>query len=180
MQVLARNIRVNKSLQVTHTFNTHIQSTEKQIAVAVQLLSPSLCDSMDFSTSGFPVLHYLLDFAQTHVYWVDDTIQPGHSLSPPSPPALNLPQHQGLFQWVSSSHQVTKVLELQLKHQSSNEYSRLISLRLDCLISLLSTGLLRVFSSTTIQKHQFFSTQPSLWSSSHIHTWLLENPALMI
>ena len=131
---------------------------------------------MDCSISGFPVLHYLLEFSQTHVHWVDDTIQPGHSLSPPSPPALSLPQHQGLLQWISSSHKVTKVLELQLQHQSPSEYSGLISLRLDCLISLLSTGLLRVFSSTTIQKYQFFSTQPSLWSSSHIHTRLLENP----
>ena len=52
------------------------------------------------STLGFPVLHYLLEFVQTHAHWVDDAIQPSHSLSPPSPPALNLSQHQGLFQWV--------------------------------------------------------------------------------
>ena len=71
-----------------------------------------------YSTLGFPVLHYLQEFAQTHVYWVSDAIQPSHPLSSPSPPALNLSQHQGLFQWVSSSHQVIKVLELQLPHQS--------------------------------------------------------------
>ena len=66
---------------------------------------------MDCSTLGFPVLHYLPEFAQTHVHWVGDGIQPSHSLLSPSPPAFNLSQHQGLFQWVSSLHQVAKVLE---------------------------------------------------------------------
>ena len=70
-------------------------------------------------TSGFPVLHWLLAFAQTHVRWVSDAIQPCHPLVPPSPPAFNLSQHQGFFQWVSSLHQVAKGLELQLHHQSS-------------------------------------------------------------
>ena len=67
---------------------------------------------------GFPVLHYLPEFAQTYIHWVSDAIQPSPSLSPPSPPAFNLSQHQGLFQWVGSSHQVAKVLELQLQYQS--------------------------------------------------------------
>ena len=79
---------------------------------------PTLCNPMDFSTPGFPVCYYLLEFPQTHVHWVDDAIQPSHPLLPPSPPPLNPSQHQGLFQWVSSSHQVAKVLELQLQHQS--------------------------------------------------------------
>ena len=77
----------------------------------------TLCDPMECRTSGFPVLHYLPEFAQTHVHWVDDAIQPSHSLSSPSL-APSLSQHQGLFQWVSSLHQVDKVLELQLQHQS--------------------------------------------------------------
>ena len=77
----------------------------------------ALCDPMNCSMPGFPVLYYLPESAQTHVYWVDNATQPSHPLSPPSPPALNLSQHQGLFQWVSSSHQVPKVLELQLQHQ---------------------------------------------------------------
>ena len=77
-----------------------------------------MSDSMDCSTPGFPVLHYLLEFAKTHVHWVDDTIQPSHPLSPPSPPALNLSQHQGLFQWVGSSYQMAKLLEFQLQYQS--------------------------------------------------------------
>ena len=77
---------------------------------------PTLCDPMDCSMPGFPVLHHLLEFAQTHVHWVSDAIQPAHPLPPATLPALNLSQHQGLFQWVSSSHQVAKVLEIQ--HQS--------------------------------------------------------------
>ena len=73
---------------------------------------------MDYSMPGFPVHHQLLELAQTHVHRVGDAIQPSHSLSPASLPVFNLSQHQGLFQWVSSSHQVAKVLEFQLQHQS--------------------------------------------------------------
>ena len=76
------------------------------------------CDPMDCSTPGLPVHHQLPEFTQAHVHWVGDAIQPSHPLSSPSPPALNLFQHQGLFQWVNSSHEVSKVLELQLQHQS--------------------------------------------------------------
>ena len=74
----------------------------------------TLCDPMDCSTPGFSVHHQFLELAQTHVHWVGDAIQPYHPLSSPSPPAFNLSQHQGLFHWVSSSHQMAKVLELQL------------------------------------------------------------------
>ena len=77
----------------------------------------TLFDPMNCSTPGFPVLHYLLEFAQTHVQWVGDAIQPSHPLLPPSPPAFKLSQHQGLCRWVSSSHQVAKGLELQLNCQ---------------------------------------------------------------
>ena len=77
-----------------------------------------LCNPMDGSTPGFPVLHYPPGFAQIHVHWVSGAIQPSHPLPSPSPPALNLSQHQGLFQWGASSHQVAKVLELQFQHQS--------------------------------------------------------------
>ena len=66
---------------------------------------PTLWNPMDWHTPGFPVLHYLMEFAQTHVHWVSDAIQPSHPLSPSSPPPLNLSQHQGLFQWVGSSYQ---------------------------------------------------------------------------
>ena len=76
---------------------------------------PTVYDLVDCSTPGFPVLHHLLEFVQTHVHCVDDAIQTPHPLSPPPPLAFNLFQHWGLFQWASSSHQVAKVLELQLQ-----------------------------------------------------------------
>ena len=78
----------------------------------------TLCDPMDCSTPGFPVLVCLPEFAHTHVHRVSDAIQPSHALLPPSSPVFNLPQHQGLFQQASNSHRVAKVLELQLQHQS--------------------------------------------------------------
>ena len=82
---------------------------------SVQLLSRVwLCDPMDCCSPGLSVHHQLLESTQTHVHWVGDAIQPSHPLSSPSPPALNLSQHQGLFKWVSSSHQMAKVLEFQL------------------------------------------------------------------
>ena len=82
---------------------------------SVAQLCPTLCDPMNSSTPGLPVHYQLPESTQTHVHWFSDGIQ---SLSFPSPPALNLSQHQGLFKWVSSSHQVAKVLEFQLQHQS--------------------------------------------------------------
>ena len=123
---------------------------------------------------GFPVLHSLPEFAQTHTPCVSDAIQPSHPLLPPFPPALNLPQHQGLFQWVGCSHQVDKALELQ--HQSFQWIFKVDFLQ-DWLI--LSPCCLRdsqESSLPTIWKHQFFGPQPSLWSNSNICTWLLEKP----
>ena len=84
---------------------------------SVTQLCLTLCSPMDCCMPGFFVPHYLPEFVQTHAHWVDDAIQPSHSLLPSSPPALNLSQHQGVFQWVSSSHQVTEVLQLQFQHQ---------------------------------------------------------------
>ena len=77
---------------------------------------PTLCDPMDCTIPGFSVLHHLPKLAQAHVHWVGVAIQPSHPRSSCSPPAFNLSQYQGLFQWVHSSHQVAKILELQ--HQS--------------------------------------------------------------
>ena len=104
---------------------------------------PTPCDPMDCSTQGFPFLHYHLEFAQTHVHWVGDTIQPSHPLLSPSP-AFNLSQHQGLFQWVSSLHQAAKVLELQLQSALALpiECSGLISFRIDWLNLLAVQGTL--------------------------------------
>ena len=78
----------------------------------------TLCDPMNHNTPGLPVHHQLPEFTQTHVHRVSDAIQPSHPLSSPSPPAPNPSQHQSLFQWVNSSHQVAEVLEFQLQHHS--------------------------------------------------------------
>ena len=124
---------------------------------------PTLCDPIDCSTPGLPVHHQLLEFTQTHVYWVSDTIQPSHPLSSPSSPAFNLSQHQGLFKWASSSHQVAKMLELQLQHQSLQWTSKDWSpLGWTGWISFQFKGFSRVFSNTMVQKHQFFCAQLSL------------------
>ena len=144
---------------------------------SIAKLCPTLYKPMDCSTPGFPVLHHLPELAQTHVHRVSDAIQPSHPLSPPSPPALSLSQHQGLFQWVGSSHQVAKVLELQLDSSVlPMNIQGWFPLGWTGWISLQSKGLSRLFSSTTTKKYQFFSFQPSLWSNSHIHTWPLEKP----
>ena len=90
----------------------------RTIVVAVQSLSSVwlFATPMDCNMPGLPVLQYLLEFPQVHVHWIGDVIQPSHPLSPPSPPAINLSQHQGLFQWVGSSPQVAKVLEHHKNH----------------------------------------------------------------
>ena len=94
----------------------------------------TLWNPMDCSMPGFPVHHQHPELAQTHVHQVDNAIQPSHLLSSPSPTAFNVSQHQGLFQWVNSSHQVAKVLEFQLQISPSNEYLGLISFRIDWLV----------------------------------------------
>ena len=103
---------------------------------------------------------------------------PSHPLPPSSLFAFNLSQHQGLFQWVSSSHQVAKELELQSASASvlPMNIQDLFPLEWTGWISLQSKGLSRVFSNTTIWKHQFFNAEPSLWSHTHIRMWLLEKP----
>ena len=136
---------------------------------------PTLCNSMDCSTPGFPVLHYLLELAQIHVHWVDDAIQLSHPLLPTSSPVLNLSQHQGRSQWVFSSggQRIGAAASPSGLPMSIQGW---FPLGLTGLLFLLSKGLSSVFSSTTVQKHQLFGTQSSIWSKSHIHTWLLEKP----
>ena len=97
---------------------------------------------MNYSTPGLPVHHQLPELAQTHVHWVSDAIQPSHPLSSPSPPALNLSQHQGLFKWVSPSHQVAN-WSFSFSINPSNEYSGLISFRMDWLGLLAVQGTLK-------------------------------------
>ena len=138
---------------------------------------PTLSDPMPCSTPGFPVFHYFPEFAQTHVHWIGDAIQPSHPLSSPSLPAFNLSQHQCLSpviwffalgsQRIGTSASAT-VLPMNIQGWFPLGWTGLISLQ--------SKGVSRVFSNTTVQNHRFFSTQTSLWSNSHIHTWLLEKP----
>ena len=138
---------------------------------------PTRCDPMNRSMPSLPVRHQLPEFTQTHVYRVSDAIQSSHPLSSPSPPAPNLSQHQGLFQWANSLHEVAKstgvsasasVLPMNLQDWSPLGWTGWISLQ--------SKGLSRVFSNTTVQKHQFFSSQLSSQSNSFIHIWPLEKP----
>ena len=144
---------------------------------------PTLCDPIHFSIPGFPVLHHLLEIAQTHVHWVSDATQPSHPLLPSSPPA-SVFNNIRVFSNESALHiRWPKYWSFSFKIIPSNEYSGLISLRMDRFplgwtgwVSLQSKGLSRVFSNTAVQKHQFFGTQLSSQSNSHIHTWLLEKP----
>ena len=144
---------------------------------SVAQLYPTLYGCMDCSTPGFSAHHQLPEFAQIHAHWVSDAIQPSYPLSSPYPSSFNLSQDQGLFQWVSSLHQVAKVLEFQL--QPSVLPMNILDwfpLGLTGWIFLQSRGLSRVFSNTKVQKHQFFSAQPSSQYNSHIHTWPQEKP----
>ena len=97
----------------TMIIGVYIQGTLHFNSVAQSC--PTLCDPMNHSTPGLPVCHQLPEFSQTHAHWVSDAIQSSHPLSSPSPPAPYPSQHQGLFQWVNSSHEVAKILEFQLQ-----------------------------------------------------------------
>ena len=115
---------------------------------------------MNGSTPGLPVHHQLLEFTQINVHWVGDAIQPSHPLASPSPPAFNLSQHQGLFQWVSSLHQVAKVLEFQLQHQSFQWTLRTDLFMMDWLELLAVQGTLK----NLLQCHS--SEASILWCSA--------------
>ena len=131
---------------------------------------------MNHSTPGLPVHHQLPEFTQTHVHRVDDAIQPSHPLSSPSPLAPNPSQHQSfpisqLFAWDGQNTGVSALASFLPKNTqdwSPSEWTGWISLQ--------PKGLSRVFSNTTVQKHQFFGAQLSSQSNSHIHTWPQEKP----
>ena len=105
--------------------------------------SPTLCNPMDYNTPGLPIHHQLPEFTQTHVHWVSDAIQPSHPLSSPSPPTFNLSQHQGLFKWVSLHIRWPKYWTFSFSVSPSNEYSRLISFRMEWLDLLAVQGTLK-------------------------------------
>ena len=124
---------------------------------------------MNRSMPALPVHQQLPESTQTHVHWIGDAIQPSHPLSSPSPPAFNLSQNQGLFQWVSSSHGGQSI-EVSASASVLPMNTQDWSLGWAGWISLQSKGLSRVFSNTTVQKHHFFSAQLSSESNSHILT----------
>ena len=147
---------------------------------------PTLCDPMDGSTPGLPVPHHLPEFAQVHLHCIGDAVQPSHPLMPSSHSTLNLSQHQGLFCWVNSLYQMTKILEFQFQHpvfpmsqlftlgsqntRASASASVLSTstqgrfpLRLTGLISLLPKGLSRIFPITTVWRDQFSGILPSIF-----------------
>ena len=147
------------------------------ICCSVDQSCPILCDPMDWSTPGFPVLHHLPELPQTYVHslswWchptVSSSVVPFFSCLKSFPAWGSFP----MSQFFTSGGFTCSI-------SPSSEYSGLISFRIEYLISLQSKGLSRVFSNTTVQKHQFFSAEPSLWSSSYIHTWLLEKQRFSI
>ena len=149
--------------------------SSKEICCSVAKLCPTLCNSMDCSTPGFPVLHCHPELAQTHVCWVNDGIQPSQSLQfllflPSIFPSIRVLSNESALglRW-------PKFWNFSFSISPSNEFWSWFPLGLTDLISLLSKGFSKAFS-TTIQKHQFFGTQPSFWSNSHICTWILEKP----
>ena len=145
-------------------------------AAKTHQLCPNLCDPIDSSPPGLLVHHQLPEFTQTHVHQVSDDIQPSYLLLSPSPLAPNPSQNQSLpmsqlFPWGGQSIGVSALPSVLPKN--TQDWSPLEGTGW---ISLWSKGLLRIFSNTTVQKHQFLSAQVSSQSNSHIHTWSLEKP----
>ena len=136
---------------------------------SVAQLCLTLCDPVNSSTPGLPVHHQLLEFTQTQVHWVGDAIQPSHPLSSPSPPALNLSQHQDLFKWVHCSHQVAKYWSFSFNISPSNEHPGLISFRMDWLDHLAVQGALK----SLLQHH---SSKASIFQRSAFFTVQLSHP----
>ena len=151
------------------------RSKRKGIYVSDQIRSVAqscltLCDPMNRSTPDLPVHHQLPEFTQTHIHRVSDAIQPSHPLSSPSPPAPNPSQHQSLPNESTLRIRWPKYWSFSFGISPSKEHPGLISFRRTGWTSLQSKGLSRVFSNTTVQKHQFFGAQPSSQSNSNIHT----------
>ena len=131
---------------------------------------PTLCDSMNCSTPGLPVHHHLPEFTQTHVHRVRDAIQPSHPGSSASPPATNHSQHQSLFQWVNSSHEVSKVLELQLYHHPFQRNPRV-----DLLQNVNLTKYIQVLHEKKYKTNEWNQEQLNKWKE-FVCSWRAEVP----
>ena len=164
----------NKMHQLRNLILTSFNKfTQSYCCSSVAQLCLTLCDPMNCSMPGFPVLHHLLEFAQTHVHWIDDAnssfVAPFSSCPQSFPASGSFP-----VSWVFTSGS-KKYWSFSFSISASNEYRGLFSFRTDW-FDLLSKGLSRIFFNTPVWRHQSFGPQPFLLSSSHIHTWLLEKP----
>ena len=177
-QVTGRKENFLSILKIINALGWFIRKPSLQLVVQS---CPTLCHPMGCSTSGLPVHHQLQQFTQTHVHWVSDDIQPSHPLLSLSPPAFNLSQNQGIFKWVSSSHHVAKVLVSASTSVLPMNIQDWSPLGWTGWTSLHSKGLSRVFSNTTVQKHQYlvlsFLYNPTLTSiydywKNHSFLWL--------
>ena len=133
----------NCSHKIVSLYQQNVSTTISVQFSSVAQSCPTLCNPMNCSTPGLPVHHQLPESNQTHVHGVDDAIQPSHPLSSPSPPAPNFSQHQSLFQWVNSSHEVAKYWSFSFSIIPSKEHPGLISFRLDWLDLLAVQGTLK-------------------------------------
>ena len=170
----------------TPTDNFEVQSILRQVpqkqvkdqdfscCCSVAQSCPTFCDPMDCSMPGFPVLHYLLELAQTHVHWVSDAIQPSHHLSFPSPPTFNPSQNQVFSNMSVLRMRCLKYWSFSVNINTSMNTQDWSPLGWTGWISLQPKGLSKVFSNTTVQKHHFFCAHVSLQSNSYIHTWPLD------
>ena len=157
-----------------------IQYINISVKFSCSVMSSSF-DLIDCSMPGFPVHHQLREPTQTHVHYVGDAIKLSHPLLSPFPPAFNLSQHQGVFQWVRFLHiRCLKYWSFSFSISPSNEYSGLSFFRMDWLDLLTVQGTLKSLLQHHSSKHQFFRSQFSLWSNSHIPTWPLEKPQLWL
>ena len=161
---LKKTIEVPQDLTVLFQCS-HFSHVFNAISVQFRKSCPTLCDPKNCSMAGLPVHYQLPTFTQTHVYWVGDAIQPSHRLSSPSPPA----QHQGLFQWVKSSHEVVKYCSFSFSISPSNEHPELISYRMDWLDLFAVQGTLK----SLLQHH---SLKASILRCSVFFTVQLSHP----
>ena len=166
---------MSKIMQLPRIKSAILTRTHSQFSSVSQSYL-TLCDPIDYSTPGLPFQNQLPEFTQTHGHWVGDATKPPHPLSSSARPTFNLSQHQGHFKWVSSLHQVTKKIGVSASISVFPMYIwGWFPLGWTGWVSLQFKGLSSVFN-IRVKKHQFFSIQLSLYSNSHIHTWIKEKP----
>ena len=179
--VLARKMKNKNSSNSWMNNEIEVYLNNRIVVAVVQSLSnPTLCDPMNCSMPGFSVHHYLPEFAQTHVHWVSDAIQPSHPLTPFSSCPQSFPASESFPMsrlFASGGQSIRASASASVLPMNNQDW---FPLGLTGLISFLSKGLSRVFSSTTSWKHQFFAAQPFLWSTSHNHAWLLVKPSVQL